>query len=107
MINTHNFSLQYAYTVQQTGTCNENTRTYQMKILSWSNIKFFELIYKEMCSNKKESWEFRGLGIDVIRLAKNVQWRKKFALIWEIQRQTLEFCWEQNLVHVIGIEQAA
>ena len=61
MINTHNFSLQYAYTVQQTGTCNENTRTYQMKILSWSNIKFFELIYKEMCSNKKGELRIKGV----------------------------------------------
>lgn len=33
-----------------------------------------------MCSSK-ESLELKGLGIDVIRLAKNVQWRKKFALI--------------------------
>ena len=78
-----------------------------MKILSWSNIKFFELIYKEMCSNKKGELRIKGVRIDVIRLAKNVQWRKKFALIWEIQRQTLEFCWEWSLVHVIGIEQAA
>ena len=40
-------------------------KTYQVEVVSWSNIKFLWLSYKEMCSSQRGEltirfWEFKG-----------------------------------------------
>ena len=47
---TFNFSLQFPSTIQQTGI--GVLKCVGKKLLSWSNTKFLQLTYKEMCSHK-------------------------------------------------------